>query len=151
MTSFSVCRKRNLHKHPPPELIKAALTAFMRCCWSIGTVTSDAAANVNTITTLLQQDDSFPLLQVLFQEAWWHWPGRCTRCSCPPSIHSCPGTQCRCGCRFQFGSFEFSAAYFPQTEGREGRRGRKGSWSEGWKTFTLPKFQYKWIVDWHCD
>lgn len=56
MTSFSVCRKRDLHKDPPPELITAASTAFARCCRSAGTTTSDPAANVNTIGAQLQQD-----------------------------------------------------------------------------------------------
>lgn len=56
MTSLSVCRKCNLHKHPPLELIKVALIAFTSCYRSIGTVTSDAA-NVNTISILLQQEN----------------------------------------------------------------------------------------------
>lgn len=56
MTSFSVCRKRDLPKDPPSELITAASTAFVRCRWNVGTAASDAAANVNTIATLLQQD-----------------------------------------------------------------------------------------------
>lgn len=93
--------------------------------------------------------------KVSFQQVWWHLPGRCTRCNHPQSIHLYPCTWCHCRSKLHcvisvLWMFDFLAACCPQTGGKRKKENKKGvAQDEGWKTFTLPRFQYKWITNRH--